>query len=185
MLTVQPLTPPLWPDLESLFGPRGACCGCWCMYWRLPRKQFDQQAGEPNRQSMQALVKSGNIPGLLAYQDGVSSGWCCVAPREEFPTLARSRVLKPVDEQPVWSVVCFFIARSQRRKGLTVQLLQAAVEYARTNGAKIVEGYPVEPRAGKTADAFAYTGLFSAFLRAGFTEVARRSVTRPIMRYFL
>jgi GNAT superfamily N-acetyltransferase len=185
VITVQPLTSSRWPEFEQLFGPRGACCGCWCMYWRLPRKQFDQQAGEQNRQGMKALLDSGATPGLLAYQDNQPVGWCCVAPREECPALARSRILKPFDEQPVWSVVCFFIARAQRHKGLTVQLLQAALEYARSNGAKIVEGYPVEPRTGRTPDVFAYTGLFSAFLQAGFREVARRSETRPIMRYFL
>ena len=185
MLTVQPLTSSRWTDFEKLFGPRGACCGCWCMYWRLAHKQFNQQTGDLNRNSMQTLVDSGVIPGLLAYQDGVAGGWCSVAPRSEFPTLARSRILKPVDEQPVWSIVCFFIARTHRRKGLTVQLLQAALEYARSNGAKILEGYPVDPKAAKTPDAFAYTGLSSAFLQAGFHEVARRSETRLIMRYFL
>jgi GNAT superfamily N-acetyltransferase len=90
-----------------------------------------------------------------------------------------------VDEQPVWSVVCFFVARSQRRKGLTVELLKAAVDYARANGARIVEGYPVEPKAGKAPDIFVYTGLLSAFKQAGFTEILRRSETRPIMRYYL
>ena len=102
-----------------------------------------------------------------------------------FSTLSRSRILKPVDTQPVWSVVCFFVSRSHRRKGLTVELLQAAVEYARRNGAKIVEGYPVEPKAGIAPDVFVFTGLASAFLQAGFTEVLRRSETRPIMRFYL
>jgi GNAT superfamily N-acetyltransferase len=105
--------------------------------------------------------------------------------REEFPTLGRSRILKPVDDQPVWSVVCFFVTRGQRRKGLTVQLLKAAIEYARSNGAKIIEGYPVEPRGRKSPDVFVYTGLSSAFKKAGFTELLRRSETRPIMRYNL
>jgi GNAT superfamily N-acetyltransferase len=99
--------------------------------------------------------------------------------------LSRSRVLKPVDDQPVWSVVCFFVARSQRHKGLTVKLLKAAVEYARANGARIIEGYPVEPKEGKSPDVFVYTGLFSAFKQAGFSEVLRRSETRPIMRFIL
>jgi len=185
VIAIQPLTSSRWPDFERLFGPRGACCGCWCMYWRLPRKQFQQQTGELNRQSMQSLVDSGVVPGLLAYQAGTAVGWCSVAPRDEFPTLLRSRILKPVDDLPVWSVVCFFIARKSRHQGLTLQLLQAAVDYARSNGAGIVEGYPVEPKAGKTPDTFAYTGLFSAFQKAGFHEVARRSETRPIMRYYL
>ncbi len=155
------------------------------MYWRLSRTQYEEQHGELNRRNIKALVDSHNIPGILAYSAGEPVGWCSIAPREEFPTLARSRILKPVDDQPVWSVVCFFTARSQRRKGLTVQLLQAAIEYARENGAQIVEGYPVEPKVGKAPDVFVYTGLYSAFKQAGFSEVLRRSETRPIMRYNL
>ena len=104
---------------------------------------------------------------------------------QEFSTLERSRILKPVDDQPVWSVVCFFVKRPSRRQGLTVQLLKAAVEYAKSNGAKIVEGYPVEPREGASPDVFVWTGLASAFKQAGFVEVLRRSETRPIMRYFI
>jgi GNAT superfamily N-acetyltransferase len=185
MITFHPLTPERWSDFEKLFGPRGACGGCWCMYWRLSRTQFDEQQGELNRRNIMALVDSGNIPGILAYAGDEPVGWCSIAPREEFPTLGRSRILKPVDDQPVWSVVCFFVARGQRRKGLTVHLLKAAIEYARSNGAKIIEGYPVEPKAGKAPDVFVYTGLLSAFKKAGFTEVLRRSATRPIMRYNL
>jgi GNAT superfamily N-acetyltransferase len=180
--TFHPLTPDRWLDFEKLFGPRGATGGCWCMYWRQTRTEYEDQHGELNRRNMKALVDSGTVPGILAYSSAEPVGWCSIAPREEFGTLARSRILKPVDDQPVWSVVCFFIARSQRRMGLTVKLLQAAVEYARSNGANIVEGYPVDPKSGESPDVFAYTGLFSAFKQAGFTEVMRRSETRPIVR---
>jgi GNAT superfamily N-acetyltransferase len=185
MTSFHPLTPERWSGFEKLFGPRGACGGCWCMYWRLSRTQYDEQHGELNRRNIKALVDSGNIPGLLAYSGDEPVGWCSIAPREEFPTLGRSRILKPVDDQPVWSVVCFFVTRGQRRKGLTVQLLKAAVEYAASKGARIIEGYPVEPKDGKAPDVFVYTGLLSAFKQAGFTEVLRRSATRPIMRYYL
>jgi GNAT superfamily N-acetyltransferase len=185
MLNFQPLTAASWTDLEKLFGPRGACCGCWCMYWRLPRSQFDAQQGERNRLSLRGIVDIGRNPGILAFRDGNPVGWCSIAPREEFPTLARSRILKPVDDLPVWSVVCFFVSKPERHQGLTVELLKAAVSFAASRGARVVEGYPVEPRAGKSPDVFAYTGLSSAFLQAGFTEVARRSATRPIMRYFI
>lgn len=185
MTTFRPLTPESWADFEKLFGPRGACGGCWCMYWRQSRLQYEDQHGELNRRNIKALVDSGTIPGILAYEEGQPVGWCSIAPREEFPTLGRSRILKPVDDQPVWSVVCFFVARAQRRKGLTVQLLKAAIDYARSKGAKIIEGYPVEPKQGKSPDVFVYTGLSSAFKQAGFREVLRRSETRPIMRYNL
>jgi len=185
MTTFHPLTPKRWSDFEKLFGPRGACGGCWCMYWRLTRTQFYEQQGELNHRNIQALVDSGNIPGILAYSGDEPIGWCSIAPREEFPTLGRSRILKPVDDQPVWSVVCFFVARNQRRKGVTVDLLKAAVDFARSNGARIVEGYPVELKTGKAPVVFIYTGVLSAFKQAGFSEVLRRSETRPIMRYYL
>ncbi len=185
MTTLHPLTPENWSDFEKLFGPRGACGGCWCMYWRLTRSQYEDQHGIYNRRSLKALVESGSIPGILAYEDGEPVGWCSIAPRDEFPTLSRSRILKPVDDQPVWSVVCFFVARKQRRRGLTVQLLKAAIEYTRSKGAKVIEGYPVEPKTGKSPDVFVYTGISSAFKQAGFVEVLRRSETRPIMRFFL
>ncbi len=185
MTTFHPLTPERWADFEKLFGPRGACAGCWCMYWRLTRSQHDQQQGELNRRSIKALVDSGNIPGILAYVDDEPVGWCSIAPRQEFATLARSRILKPVDDQPVWSVVCFFVTRKYRRQGLTIQLLNAAVEYAASKGATIIEGYPVEPKEGKAPDVFVFTGLSSAFKQAGFKEVLRRSETRPIMRRYV
>ncbi len=183
MSTIRPLTPSCWPDFEKLFGPRGACGGCWCMWWRLPRAQFAQQQGELNRQNMNTLVASGVVPGLLLYREDQPVGWCSVAPRDHFPVLARSPVLKPVDDQPVWSIVCFFVARQRRHAGVMVELLNAAVHYAGTQGARILEGYPVHPKGDKTPDVFAYTGLFSTFIQAGFHEVARRSETRPIMRF--
>jgi GNAT superfamily N-acetyltransferase len=181
-LTIRPVTAELWPDIERLFGPRGACGGCWCMWWKLPRNQFDARKGEGNRQALRVEIEAGGVPGLLAYAGSEPIGWVAVAPRESYPTLERSRVLKRVDAEPVWSVVCFFVARQRRKKGITVELLEAAVRYAGERGATIVEGYPVEPKQGSTADAFVYTGLASSFRRAGFVEVARRSDTRPIMR---
>lgn len=177
-----PATPARWPDLEELFGPRGACGGCWCRYWKQTRPEYESKKGEPNRKALRKSVTAGETPGLLAYSNGEPVGWCAVEPREKFPTLARSRILAPVDDNPVWSVPCFFIRRDFRKKGLTSLLLKAAAEYARKQGAMILEGYPVESSKGKTPDAFAYTGLPSAFLKAGFHEAARRSEHRPIMR---
>jgi GNAT superfamily N-acetyltransferase len=127
-------------------------------------------------------VKSGEVPGVIGYIGDEPVAWCSLAPRERYSRLGRSRILKPVDDEPVWSVVCFFIAKSHRRLGLSSVMLEEAVQYAASRGAGIVEGYPVEPRKGRTADVFAYTGLARTFLEAGFTEVARRSETRPIMR---
>lgn len=181
-LITKPLTPELWDDFESLLGPRGASGGCWCMLWRLTRKQFEAQKGEPNRLAMRALVESGQTPGILAYEDDEAIGWCALAPREQYPAIGRSRVMKPIDDVPCWSVSCLFVRRQCRKRGVATQLLKAAVEHAMLHGAKALEGYPVEPKRGDIPPVFAWTGIPKAFQRAGFREVARRSPTRPLMR---
>lgn len=184
-LIFRTLTPERWDDFEKLFGPRGAVGGCWCMWWRIKRSEFERHQGEDNRRAMHAIVSSGEVPGILAYSSGEAIAWCSVAPRQAFPALDRSPVLKPVDDRPVWSVVCFFIARPFRRQGLSESLLRGAVDYAARNGARIVEGYPIEPKKDSAPDIYAFTGMASTFRNAGFQEVARRSPTRPIMRFFV
>lgn len=134
---------------------------------------------------MKNLVNNGTVPGIIAYDNNKPVGWCSVAPREDFPVLENSRVLKRIDEKPVWSIVCFFIQKEFRKKGLSLELLNAAITFVKMNKGKIIEGYPVEPKSGKTADVFAWTGLASAFRKAGFKELERRSETRPIMRYII
>jgi len=182
-LVCLPLTPDRWDDFESLFGERGACGGCWCTYWRQPRSAFNANKGAGNRRLMLRIVNDGPPPGILGYLDGEPVGWCAIAPREEYSALTRSRILQPVDDKPVWSVSCLFVRKDQRMKGLSVQLLRAAVEYVKHQGGTVVEGYPVEPKTDTMPAAFAWTGLAAAFVAAGFREVARRSDTRPIMRY--
>ncbi len=181
-IVVVPVTPGRWRDLAQLFGPRGACAGCWCMYFRQSRAEFVRRQGESNRRALHRLVAGGRTPGLIAYVDGVPAGWVALAPRAEYPLLSRSRILKPVDDRPVWSVVCFFVARAARGRGLTVAMLRKAAAYARRRGARCLEGYPLDASRRKVPDLFAYYGLASAFREAGFREVARRSPTRPIMR---
>ena len=178
----KPLTRERWADFEDLFGARGACGGCWCMWWRLKRSQFERQKGARNRAAMKRLVDSGHVPGILGYLDGKPIAWCAVAPRETFPVLQRSRTLKPIDDRPVWSVVCLFIRKEHRRRGVSVQMLRAAAEYVKKRGGKLVEGYPVEPKTPRMPDAFAWTGITSAFHQAGFADCAKPSKTRTIVR---
>jgi GNAT superfamily N-acetyltransferase len=181
-MTIRPLTPARWPDLVRLFGPNGACAGCWCMWPRRSAAEFRRGKGAPNRRAFRRIVSAGPPPGVLAYVDGVAAGWCAVAPRAAYPRLDRSRVMARVDDAPaVWSVTCFFVGRAYRSRGLALPLLRAAVALARRRGARIVEGYPSELSA-RTADTFVWMGLADTFRAAGFVEVARRSPTRPIMR---
>jgi GNAT superfamily N-acetyltransferase len=153
------------------------------MLWRLSRKQFESQRGEGNKLAMKAIVDSGEVPGILAYHNTKAIGWCAIAPRGTFLALTRSRILRPIDDRPHWSIACLFVDRSYRKKGVSTELLRAASEYAKSQGADLVEGYPVEPKSEKDIPpAFAWTGIPKAFVRAGFKEVARRSPTRPVMR---
>ncbi len=184
-LDFHPVTPERWGDLEKLFGPRGAIGGCWCMWWRIKRAEFGKQQGDGNHEAMCSIVESGKVPGILAYSAGEPVAWCSIAPRDEFSVLDRSPVLKRVDHQPVWSIVCFFMAKDYRHQGLSAIMLQAAVEYASQHGARIVEGYPIEPKVDRTPDIYAFTGMTSTFKKLGFQEVARRSEFRPIMRYVI
>ncbi len=180
-LSFSPVTADRWLDLETLFGTRGACGGCWCMTWRRPRKEFEAGKGDGNKAALKTLVEAGGIPGILAYSEQTPVGWCAVAPRESYPALARSRVLKAVDDVPVWSVSCLFVAKPFRGQGVSVALLKAAVRVVADQGGTVVEGYPVEPKSQLPAP-FAWTGLASAFLQAGFHEHHRGSLARPIMR---
>lgn len=180
-----PLTPERWTDFEKLFGEKGACGGCWCMWWRLKRSDFEKSKGLQNKKAMRRIIASGEIPGLLAYEASESVGWCSVAPRDKFPVLGRSRILKPVDSQNVWSLVCLYVRKDKRRQGISEAILRAAQRYVGEQGGRILEGYPIEPKKDAIPDAFAWVGLASSFRRLGFEEVARRSETRPIMRYYV
>lgn len=181
-INFRPLSGDNWNDLERLFGERGASGGCWCMLWRTTPAKFKKQKGKGNRKALQRLAQSERAPGILAYKGSAPIGWCAIAPREEYSALARSRVLKPIDDEHVWSVSCFFIDKAHRRTGLSSKLLEAAVEYAKSQGATIVEGYPVEPGKNNYPAVYAWVGLAKTFKAAGFEERIRRSPTRPIMR---
>jgi GNAT superfamily N-acetyltransferase len=186
-IQIHPATTDRWPDIETLFGPRGASGGCWCMWWRLRRAEFKRLAEPEIRDRLHELTHQTLAPGVLAYVDGKPAGWCAVGPREHFLALEDSRTLKRVDDQPAWAIVCYFVARGYRRRGLMLALLRGALAYAKSQGATIVEGYPTDLQAPKLAGhkltgASGYMGIASAFRAAGFVEVGRASETQLIMR---
>ena len=178
-----PLTLANWDDFVTLLGERGACGGCWCMSWRLKKAEFERQKGELNKAAMRQLLETGQSPGVLGYVDGRPAGWCAVAPREQFVRLQYSRMLKPLDDQPVWSIVCIFLGKAYRRQGLSTELINAAVEYCRLHGGNIVEAYPAIPYNDRVPAAFLWTGVPESYSRAGFTIAVQRSKWKLIMRY--
>jgi len=152
------------------------------MAWRLPRREYDAGKGARNKAALRRLTGQPVPPGIIGYHAGEPIAWCAVAPRAEYPALARSRVLRPVDDRPVWSVSCLFVRKDHRRSGAASAMLRAAARFAARHGARIVEGYPVIPTSGRAPDVFLWTGPLAAFQRAGFSEVVRYSPVRPIVR---
>ena len=173
-----PVTAERWPDLVELFD-RPVARTCFCMYYR--KTGEGTGVGAVNRRQMQALVEQGTVPGLIGYEDGVPVAWVSLGPREEYPKLRRSPVMKPVDERPVWSIVCFFVDREARGRGLGERMLRAAVDYARSRGARLLEAYPVDALEPRDHESM-FHGAMSMYDRAGFREVARRQPTRPVVR---
>lgn len=183
-LIVHPLDQSRWNDFVKLFGERGACGGCWCMSWRLKSSDFEKMKGEKNKKAIQKIVNSGEPSGVIGYVNNEPVAWCAVAPREKFIRLENSRVLKPIDDKPVWSVTCFFINKKFRRQGLSVEMLKGVIDYCKKQKVKIIEAYPSELKKD-LPDVFVWTGIASAFAKAGFKEAARNSKTRPNMRFII
>ncbi|MBN1328750.1 MAG: GNAT family N-acetyltransferase [Candidatus Heimdallarchaeota archaeon] len=181
-LHFMPVTPANWTDFEILFTQLGLLKGCWCMYWRRSRAEFNREFGEGNKKAMKEIIFSGKVPGLIAYYKYEPIGWCSIAPREDFPVLNRSPKLKPVDNLSVWSIICLFVAKEYREQGLTTELVKASIAYAKDNGAKIIEAYSIIPESSSNPKYEAYTGIKSTFDRLGFKVIIQRSKIRSIMR---
>lgn len=182
-----PVTPDRWNDLNTLFGKNGANAGCWCMFWRLERSMFKKSKGEGNRQILKQIVEADEQPGVLAYDGDQAVGWCGIAPRKNLVALENSRILKRIDDKPVWSITCFFTVKEARNKGMMEGLIKAAVTHARVHGAQIVEAYPIDMQSpkllGQIFNSYSgYMGVASAFHAAGFVEAGRASDTQLIMR---
>jgi GNAT superfamily N-acetyltransferase len=187
-LEFHPLTADRWGDLVVLFEHHGNPGYCWCMIWRLPSGAYRQLDSGQRRQALQTLVDSGTPTGILAYLDGEPVGWCSVAPRETYQRLERSKTLKRIDDLPTWSVVCFYLNRKVRHQELPVKLLSAAVDYAVSKGAEVVEGYPVDRHKDEQGNwqpivSYRFMGSVSTYEKAGFKQAASASQGRLIMRY--
>lgn len=190
-LAILPLTADRFADLARLFEEGGDPKWCWCTYFRVRGRSWANATAASNRAELQALAGRDQderpAPGLVAYRGDRAIGWVSLGPREDFERLAYSKVLAPVDEAPVWSIVCFVVSRRERGQGLAAALLDAAIAYARERGATVLEAYPVDPGERRIAAANAYHGTRSMFERAGFRVVALRqfnetSPVRPIVR---
>jgi len=180
-ITVRPLTPEHWAACEDLFGPKGACNGCWCMYWRIGAA-YRRCPADRNKAAFRKIVRSGSPPGLLAFDGERPVGWCQLTPRSALPWLDRTWRLRRVDEVPVWSLSCFYVRIGYRRQGITSALIAAALQAARRAKAPALEAYPLD--AQKTPSTSS-TGFLTTFERAGFRTVAQHVPTRPIVRYDL
>jgi GNAT superfamily N-acetyltransferase len=191
-LAVRPLTPERFADLAALFGQGGDPKWCWCAYFRVRGRNWTNSTAVGNREVLEtatrSLTEAGRAPGLLAYDGKIVVGWVSLGPRSDYDRLTHSSVLAPVDDAPVWSIVCFVVGRRSRGRGLAGALLDAAIDYARDHGATTLEAYPVDLAGSeRIPSANAYTGTLAMFERAGFTVVARRQANaatrvRPIVR---
>ena len=169
-LTIRPLTPDLWPALETLFGKNGACNGYWCMYWPLGAT-YRKRSRNANKAAFRNIVNCGPPPGLLAFDGNIAVGWCQLTPRDALPWLNESWRLKRVDEVPVWALSCFYIRIGYRRRDVTAALIRAALKEANRAQAPALEAYPL----GATkAPSTSSTGYASTFARAGFRIVTCR-----------
>ena len=178
-LEFRPVTPERLSDLERFAAWHGKFRYCACMRWRMTSTQFRDSTPPERLAALAALVRAGTPIGILGYAAGEPVAWCSVAPRETYAALERYRALPRLDAAPVWSIACFFVASRYRRRGVTLALLRAAVDYAHSQGARIVEGYPVEPGSAS----YTYMGSPETFRRAGFRDVTRKGQSRPVMRW--
>ena len=184
-LTFEPLSRSNWGKFVQLFGERGACGNCWCMWPRLRKQDFQEgKVNDGNKSAIKELVWAGKPTGILGFYEDQPIAWCAFAPREDFLKLEKSRVHKRIDDQPVWSIPCLFIDKNFRKQGVSVELLRGVIRHAQTKEIGIIEAYPAIPTKEKLPDSFAWIGLYRSFEQAGFQIVDRTSVNRPMVRFY-
>jgi GNAT superfamily N-acetyltransferase len=186
-LDIVPLTADRFADLANLFEEGGDPKWCWCAYFRYRGRDWTNSTADGNRADLEARAGDDPTAGLIAYRAGQAIGWVSLGPRETYERLAFSKVLAPVDDVPVWSIVCFVVSRSSRGEGVARSLLAAAIDHARRHGATHLEAYPVDTDGQRIASANAFHGTLSMFEAAGFEVVERRqwnaaTPVRPIVR---
>jgi GNAT superfamily N-acetyltransferase len=181
-LKFDPLTVANWKDFEILMGEKGGCGNCWCMFFRLPYKTFQENKPDGNKKMMKQLVNKGMPQGLIASLNNEPVGWIAMAPREDYMKMEKSRSFKRIDDKPVWSITCFFIKKEFRHKGLSQQLIKGAIDFAKKKKIKTLEAYPAIPYPEKVPYPFLWVGILSSFLNNGFTIVQQQSKSRAMVR---
>ncbi|HET9746350.1 MAG TPA: GNAT family N-acetyltransferase [Chitinophagaceae bacterium] len=181
-LKLEPLTASNWKAFETLMGEKGGCGNCWCMYFRLPYKTFQENKPDGNKKMMKQLVSKGLPQGLIASLNTEPVGWIALAPREDYMRVENSRVFRRIDDKPIWSITCFFIKKEFRRQGLSKELIKGAVDFAKKKKIKTLEAYPAIPYAEKVPHPFLWVGVLSSFINNGFRIVRQHSKSRAMVR---
>lgn len=181
-----PVTPDRFDDFADVINPNRRESHCWCLSHRLRTQDIDELGEGSREQAMRRLCEGEHPPGVVTYLHDVPVGWCNIGPRAEIPRLSRSRLIRPVDDVAVWSIVCVVVRGGHRKKGVTGELIQGAVAYAAANGAPAVEAYPVDPP-GRMDTTMAFVGTRSMFERVGFevigtTDARASKLPRLVMR---
>ena len=171
-----PLTPDRFEDFADVVNRSRRVDHCWCLSHRLSAAEIEQLGRGSREQAVRRLCEREHPPGVVTYCDGEPVAWCNIGPRTEITRLVRSRVIRPVDDVPVWSIVCVVVRPGRRRQGVTGELLTGAVEYARSHGAPAVEAYPVDPQ-GRMDLTMAFVGTRTMFERAGFAQIGTTGAT--------
>jgi GNAT superfamily N-acetyltransferase len=182
-----PVTPDRFEDFADVINPNRRTMHCWCTTHRLTAGEVRDLGGGDREQAMRTLCTRADPPGVVAYRDEVPVGWCNVGPRAAITRLAQSKKIKPVDDVPVWSIVCLVVRAGHRRQGVTAQLIEGAVDYAVSRGAPAIEAYPVDPGEDRIDITMGFVGTRSMFERAGFevigqTQAVAASRPRLVMR---
>lgn len=165
-----PVTPDRFEDFADVVNPNRRPTHCWCVTHRLRAGDIEELGQGSREQAMRQLCEREHPPGVVTYHDDVPVGWCNIGPRADIPRLAGSKLIRPIDDVAVWSIVCVIVRGGHRKQGVTGRLIEGAVAYAAENGAPAVEAYPVDPK-GRMDTTMAFVGTRSMFAEVGFTVI--------------